>query len=104
MKIINRKEFLKIPSGTVYCKGKRWYWEQMAIKQESLENDWFYLELDQIPCSDSKEWVDNQERMLDTGESMPIQITEARDGFFDDEEIFLVYEKDDIELLREFIK
>lgn len=103
MKIINREEFLKMPSGTVYCKGKPWYWEQICVKRESLENDWYYLELDQVPANDSGEWVENQERMLETGGEMPIQIIEARDGCFDDKEIFLIYSQDDLKVLNEYL-
>lgn len=103
MKIINREEFLKLPDGTVYCKGKRWYWEQIAVKSASYDNDWRYLQLDQVPARDSGEWIENQERMLETGESMPIQITDTRDGSFDMEEIFLVYEEADLKVLREYI-
>lgn len=101
MKIINRKNFLNLPEGTVYCKGKRWYWEQLSVKGESLDNDWYYLQIDQIPAHDSSEWVDNQERMLETGESMPIQITKSRDGLFEDDDIFLIYEEADLKLLKD---
>jgi hypothetical protein len=104
MRIVNRKEFLKLPSGTVYCKGERWYWEQITVKRESLDNDWYYLQLDQIPCQNSNEWLYNSERMLETGESMPIQIVESRDGCFEDDAVFLIYENSDMKVLKEYLE
>ncbi len=104
MKIINKKEFLKLPDGVVYCKGKRWYWEQICVKSKSYDNDWRYLMFDQIPSHDSGEGLANQERMLETGESMPIQITDVRDGSFEDDDIFLIYETEDLKILREYFE
>jgi len=103
MRIITKEEFLKLPDGTVYCKGGRWWWEQISVKSKSYDNDWRYLQLDQIPANDSGEWLSNQERMLKTGESMPIQITDVRDGCFDPSDLFLVYEAEDLKLIKEYI-
>ena len=103
MRIINRKEFLKEPFGTVFCKGKKWYWDQLCVKQECFDNDWRYLEFDQVPSMDSGEWLANQERMLETGDSMPIMVSSVRDGSFDDEDIFLVYDEYDIKILKGYL-
>lgn len=104
MKIINRAEFLKLPEGTVYFKGERWCWGQLCVKTVSYENDWRYIEFDQVPCRDSEEWLVNQERMLETGESMPMVPTEIRDGSFEDDDLFLVYDNADIKLLKEYLE
>lgn len=112
MKVLNRKDFLAMPEGTFYCKGKPWYFDGFYIKGRSLYNpnnlddwgDWIYLN----PCwaegKDSGECFDTLERSLQTGESFNCDKASGRDGCFDLEEIFLVFEKKDLLFLQTLIK
>lgn len=111
MRIVDRQAFLALPSPTVYIKiPQRWLCDgTLCIKIGNTANsgDWFYQTLndpeggavdsgDQFACLDA---------MIDRGVSYPIdQESTYRDGCFDDTELFLVYEKADVEFLVEALK
>ena len=103
MKIINRAAFLELPSGTIYCKGERWAFENLCVKGDSMDDDWHYL----CPCGiefhDSGQLFDRYEEMLARGASYPMEDGWCRDGVFDHDEIFLIFEKADLEVLRSLI-
>lgn len=113
MKIVNRKEFLELPSGTVYCK----YFNpdgfgNLSIKYDTKydENnvgmDWLYMEL-----SDFDDHVSSNERydklgdMVNLGMSFPLKLdTVTRDGLFEDEQLFAIYDVNDVNLIIEALK
>ncbi len=47
MKIVNRKDFLKLPSGTIYCSFNKenFNFNGFSLKLKSLQNDWYYMDL-----------------------------------------------------------
>ena len=96
MKLYNRTDFLKLPEGTIFCKGKPYYFEDLSVKGESLPNDFIYLGLQWID-SNGEDDCAKLDDMLYEGESCPLQTAYGRDGCFNDEDIFLVYEDKDIE-------
>ena len=98
MKIYSKKKFLKLPSGTFFAKGIKWSIDGFCVKGESLgETDFFYTNLVLIDAFNSEELCDRQYEMLEKGTSYPINESEYRDGTFCDEDIFLVFEKNDLE-------
>ncbi len=104
MKIYRRADFMNLPSGTIFCKGKPWYWENISVKGSGPEYtiDFIEMSLCDIDSEDSGEWSEKLERMLELGESYPLMTDcYGRDGCFDDDDIFLVYEASD---LKELIK
>lgn len=103
MRIYRRAEFLALPSGTIYSKGKRWYFNHIEIKGETLTNDWLSISPMWIEAYDDGEQWERLEAMLEKGASYPMQEDFGRDGCFDDEEIFLVPEKADLEKLRAMV-
>jgi hypothetical protein len=103
MRIYNKKDFLKLPDGTFFAKGIQWSMDGFCIKGNSLENDFYYLNLVNIDFFNSKELSDRYEEMLSHGSSYPINQNEGRDGMFDDEDIFLVFEIEDLEKIKELI-
>jgi hypothetical protein len=103
MKVVDRKTFLSLPAGTIYCKGKRWYFDGICIKADSLESDWVYLNPAWPDAHDSGEAVELLEMSLETGSSFPCETAFGRDGCFDDDALFLVFEKPDLESLRGYI-
>ena len=104
MKIYRRDEFLKLPSGTIYCKGKPWYWEQISVKAESLPNDFIEMQLNTIESHDSGDLDKKYTEMLECGASYPLTDDYyGRDGCFDDEDLFLVYEVSDLVTLKAII-
>jgi hypothetical protein len=102
MRIYKRADFLKLPEGILFCKGKPWYWGTLHVKGKSLKNDFIDLDL----C-----WIDDENNdddpimtgMLENGDSASMNTAYGRDGCFDDEDIFLVFEKPDLEELRGII-
>ncbi len=103
MRIYTRSDFLKLPSGTAFCKGKRWHFGGVVFKGESLSNDWFEADPAWVDGEDCGECFDRLEKMLNDGASYPMQTSECRDGLFEDDDLFLVLEKDDLRRLREWI-
>ncbi len=78
MKEINLKEFIQLPSGTIYTQ-----WGPICLKGDSIsEDDFFYDQL-------TPTMTVNKD--FDMGTS--------RWGEFDDEAIFIVYDKEDVKEL-----
>jgi hypothetical protein len=107
MKVYRRKDFLQLPAGVLFCKGKPWYWETPCIKGDTLENttvgDFLECGFCWVDANDSGEAFDRLNLMLETGASFPMEEAYGRDGMYDEEDLFLVFEKADIaELMRVF--
>jgi hypothetical protein len=103
MKVVDRKTFLGLPAGTFYCKGVQWAFQTICIKDDnSGENDWYEFNPAWIN-EDSTTCFDSLAEMLERGTSRPMQDTICRDGCFDEEAIFLIFERDDLLKLREKI-
>lgn len=103
MKIYTRAEFLKLPEGTIFAKGKPWFFDTLSVKGETCPYDFLCRELVNIESSGSDQRVDRLDEMLEAGASYPIEDAYGRDGCFDDDDLFLVYEKADLEELRNVI-
>lgn len=108
MRIYRREAFMALPEGVLFAKGKPWYFESLHVKGETLswggENRDFTLR-DLV-------WVDGHgsegsalalDMMLEAGESYPLETLYGRDGCFDEEDLFLVYEAADLRALRALI-
>lgn len=101
MKIVDRKAFLTLPAGTVFAKYEPCCFENLLIKEKSLENDFFYTEIvDAIDCNGSDEFS----RLLEEAESKGANLTmdfdnQGRDGCYDEKQLFAVFEKEDVEKL-----
>lgn len=101
MKVLNRKEFLNMPEGTIFAKGEPWHFNQIAHKAETMGADFVYMSLANIDSYDSGEWSFRLNEMLETGASYPIDNDGfMRDGLFDEDDVFLVFERDDLIKLR----
>lgn len=99
MKVYNKKDFLKLPEGSVFCKGCKWCFENLSIKGKSFDSDFLYVDLCNIDAFDTAQWVDRLEDSLKNGTSYQINNDTSRDGLFQEEAIFLVFEKKDLEYL-----
>lgn len=91
MKIVNRKEFLELPIGTVYSKLGHL---ALTIKYETKydeENtaiDWLYMEFCDYDDGDEDKPRLNLESC-------------CRDGVFNEDEMFAIYDKNDVtEIIR----
>ncbi len=98
MKVVDRKEFLKLPAGTLYTLFKPCYTEGLAIKHATLDHgdDWFYTELIASTVEN------NGDTKLDNGEELPFNADwTGRDGAFDPQQMFIVYSPADIFVFAE---
>lgn len=110
MRIYRRAAFLDLPAGVIFAKGKQWYFGNLAQKHETIISssgtpiDFNYLDLESIEMGvDSGEYFDRLNLMLEAGESYPLEDDLSRDGCFDDEDLFLVYEAADLQRLTSII-
>lgn len=104
MRIYRRSEFLKLPPGTIYAQGKRWFFGQMSVKGDTIESgDWACLSPMWIEADDDGDQWRKLEGMLECGASEPIATSYGRDGRFDEGALFLVPEVQDLERLRDMI-
>lgn len=106
MKIINRKEFLNIEPPVLYQKYSTiGNFGEMCIKtsgpKDGYSNDWIYQDL-----SGRIKGVDNTQDFIMTmmqaengSEFMFDLDCSERDGFFDEEQLFAVYDAADLEQL-----
>ncbi len=103
MKIVNREQFLAMPAGTIYAKGERWLFNGLEVKGESHPNDWWSLDPSWIggdKVEDSCDAFDALEDMLKNGASYPMSCSQSRDGLFDEDDLFLIFEEKDLLELR----
>lgn len=107
MRILRRDEFLKLPAGVLFCKGKPWYFESLHVKGDTITNsdgkpiDFGHRDLCFVAMGhDSGELMRRMDEMLEDGASYPVEVNYGRDGCFDDEDLFLVYEAADLHSLQ----
>lgn len=100
MKILTRKEFLKTPRNTLFSYYEPCNFRELNVKTSDgndYENDFVYFSLiAEFDIKNSEEFSEKCQRM-ELGESIPQSFEETtREGMFEDEQLFLVYEKEDI--------
>ena len=117
MRVVERKEFLALPKNTVYAEldkvddSEQKYvtstHDCIEIKGDSLgepPSDWFYAPL--APDVDGGDTGGSYEDSLlwdemEKGASVKGARFGARNGFFDKENYFLIFEREDIILMRD---
>lgn len=113
MKIVDRKTFLAMPAGTVYAKwGKAGEYpkdqdltyDEVAVKGDTVANvDWVEMPLLAWPedCGDSGAWADAMHAAINGKPTAPLDIGDggSRDGLFDDDQLFAVFERVEVERL-----
>jgi len=101
MRIIDRKTFLEQPPGTVYAKYEPCFFGPLLIKGDSLPNDFGYQQIaDAIDCTGSGDFADKLFFAQENGESIPMDFDcQGRDGLFDDDQLFAVFDRVDVEQL-----
>lgn len=102
MRIISHKEFLKLPAGTVYMKYEPIIFGELLIKDDTLKRDWIYKDITcQVEYSGSHNLVDIMFEASKNRVSIDLDCDSGtRDGLFDPDQLFAVYEKKDIDRLR----
>ena len=83
MKIVDRKTFLSLPSGTLFSKWRPLVMDALEIKLETLGDDYYYQSLDTVQSEADQPYTDALDR-LDDGDSIQVDLHDAnRDGMFD---------------------
>jgi hypothetical protein len=97
MKLLNRAEFLKMPSNTVFTKYKPTCFDEILIKGDSTGyNDFWFQDLLQVESDDRGQTFDTFDK-LENGESIKMDYDcEGRDGLFEEDQLFAVFEKQDV--------
>ncbi|MGB6406630.1 MAG: hypothetical protein WBF39_04090 [Planococcus donghaensis] len=106
MKIMNRKEFLSLPNGILFRKYEPCVFEDMQIKTESHPNDFVCISLDWVKTDNSRrEDYTTLSEAKNAGKSFEFDYgVTYRDGLYDEDQLFAVYEQKDINDLIAFLK
>ena len=107
MRVLHRKAFLRLPPGALYCKGEPHGlgFGNLQVKGESLTRDWIYLDPCRIVAADPDQLEDRLREMLTHNASYPLDesFAASRDAMYDEDAIFLVFERADLLRLRSLI-
>ena len=103
MKIYRRDAFLKLPPGTIYAQGRTWHFGTLAVKGDTIGDDWSCLNPMWIEATDDGDQWAMLNAMLEGDASVPMETSYGRDGCFDIDALFLVAERDDLVKLRDVI-
>lgn len=103
MRVYNRSKFMKLPVGGIFCKGEPWAFDRLHVKGATWPetNDFLACSLQWIESDSSTQSTDRLDEMLETGASYPMNADYGRDGCFDDNDVFLVWEPADLEKMIE---
>lgn len=98
MKIVNLEKFRELPVGTIYSKYEPCVLIGLMSKGETWEVDFLYDDLiANVECDSSEDMFDKCNKM-EKGESIGLDFDfTGRDGMFEDDQLFAIYEKVDIE-------
>lgn len=107
MRVVQYNEFIKLPSGTVFCEWEPCIRRELKVKGESIDNiDYIEMELrgdfKSEVCLDP--YLEACDR-LEKGEEVRAEFDSfGRDGLYDHNRKYVVYDKQDIEDLLNYIK
>ena len=109
MKIINRKQFMKMPEGTLFSYYEPCSFTGLHIKDTGYDKDnpdFSMSDLIGAVQNDSSEDFQKKCELMEYGESMPVDFEfSGREGLFDEKLLYAVYEKEDVEkLINRLIK
>lgn len=103
VKIVNRKTFLEMPPGTLFQNYRPCTSGSLCAKDETMGNDFLLQPLEGVSAMEwdsSDQMVERLEEMRDNGASHPLGLDcLGRDGCFDNDQLFLVWERADVEAL-----
>ena len=104
MRIINRKEFLSLPEGTVFSEFEPHFFDGLFIKGETVGDD-DYLEetlVGNVASTGSGNYSDIVSRAVENGQEFSLEFgATSRNGMYDDEQLYAVYSQDDVKQLVE---
>lgn len=101
MKIVNLKSFRALPSGTLFLKYEPCVFGELQVKGDTWEYDFLCGEMAApIDANSSDDYGNKLDDAMENGTSVALDFDcYGRDGCFDDNQLFAVYEKEDMEKL-----
>ena len=105
MRIVNRTEFLSLPSGTVYAKYESLgILGELCIKGDTVANDWWYQALVAVDREDSEEFMNIMTQAENSGVEIKLDFDcQGRDGLFEDQK-FVVFNKKDVQDMTDLLR
>lgn len=107
MRIVDRQTFLALPPNTLYSKYAPCFMEHLHIKMDTLPSDyasdWWEVQIaDAVDCQGSADFADKLHEAEKNGTSLAMDFeTQGRDGCFDEDQLFAVWEDADVRALIE---
>lgn len=101
MKIVDRATFLALPENTLFAKYAPCYFEELCIKGETWPHDFLVQQIaDAIESKGSEDFCKKLDLAQFEGASLPMDFNNmSRDGCFDADQLFAVYEDADVRAL-----
>lgn len=98
MKIINKKEFLELPAYTLYQKYRPQIFDEIEIKVSGPNDVWGrdFLVLSLSGFAEGNICSSTNSDIIDTGNFRWDLKSIGRDGLFEDDQLFCVYDKEDV--------
>lgn len=102
MRLVKRQELLELPAGTLFSEFiDKWYFAGLQLKGATLSDgeknyDFLVRSLDWPEAEGTHEAIDRLDEMYeDSSVSYPTEKHYGREGLYDDEKLYLVYEPAD---------
>jgi hypothetical protein len=106
MRIVNRKTFLSMPEGTLFSKYEPQITDGFGIKGNTLWHQGRPIDFREqdllmpVDCMSSDELMDILDKGERDGDSFAVNLDcQGRDGCFDEDQLFLVWDRADVEKL-----
>lgn len=99
MKIVNRKQFISMSPGTLFIKYKPCIFGPLCEKRETIGDiDFWYINLtNSVDAAGTDEFFKKLTLAEREGSSVDLRFDEIeRDGAFNDDQLFAVYERNDV--------
>jgi hypothetical protein len=99
MKIVDRKAFLGMPEGTLFCKYDPCVFGEICVKGSTWDDDFLLKRaFGEVLCDNGVEFDDVLEAARISGASFSLDFEcLGRDGLFESDQLFAIWEKSDIE-------
>lgn len=121
MKIVDRKTFLQMPPGTVFCKFPRFDKDGSSsskllfsvqnpmILDESIAIDFFYTDFGSMTPIEGTNDIEDTEILMDMernmGKEVPFEPFSSRDGLYEGDEVgFAVYSRDEVQTMIDLLQ
>lgn len=108
MRIVSREEFLKMPIGTIFSEFDGFNFDGMFVKYETINNGiedidyWEMPMISNLKIKKGEDYCDTIDRIQK--EPVETEISLSRNGLFNKDQRYAIYEPDDIDLLIQILQ